>query len=233
MQCGTVLRRPSALAQAAKGKVAANVGSIAICHMVCSSLRFLMISRRTILSRPRHTRRVETIGHVAGEGAVRPPAGGAGWWFEALHERLARNVFASDHHFADDTPVPVLDPGRGAPRRDGCGSMPASNARVEGRSRRPPSICSRRTANLNVRSRISSGLSGVLHVDGYAGFEPLAEKGDAVELAWSDPLPARRPHRVGHEPRRARDSTGCFLEGRIISLRAATAAAVDGQCSVR
>jgi transposase len=139
-----------------------------------------------------------------------------------LHERLARNVFASDHHFADDTPVPVLDPGRGAPRRDGCGSMPASNARVAGRSRRPPSICSRRTANLNVRSRISSGLSGVLHVDGYAGFEPLAEKGDAVELAWYDPLPARRPHRAGHEPRRARDSTRCFLEGRIISLRAAT-----------
>jgi hypothetical protein len=24
-----------------------------------------------------------------------------------------QDVFASDHHFADDTPVPVLDPGRG------------------------------------------------------------------------------------------------------------------------
>jgi len=39
--------------------------------------------------------------------------GGACWWLEALHERLARNVFASDHLFADDTPVPVLDPGWG------------------------------------------------------------------------------------------------------------------------
>jgi transposase len=39
--------------------------------------------------------------------------GGACWWLEALRERLARNVFASDHLFADDTPVPVLDPGRG------------------------------------------------------------------------------------------------------------------------
>jgi transposase len=39
--------------------------------------------------------------------------GGACWWLEALHERLCRNVFASDHLFADDTPVPVLDPGRG------------------------------------------------------------------------------------------------------------------------
>jgi hypothetical protein len=42
----------------------------------------------------------------------------AGWvggvcrWLGA-HERLARNVFASNHLFADDTLVPVLDPGRG------------------------------------------------------------------------------------------------------------------------
>ena len=39
--------------------------------------------------------------------------GGACWWLDALHEKLCRNVFASDHLFADDTPVPVLDPGRG------------------------------------------------------------------------------------------------------------------------
>lgn len=39
--------------------------------------------------------------------------GGACWWLEALHERLCKSVFASDHLFADDTPIPVLDPGRG------------------------------------------------------------------------------------------------------------------------
>jgi transposase len=39
--------------------------------------------------------------------------GGACWWLEALHERLCKNVFASNHLFADDTPVPVLDPGPG------------------------------------------------------------------------------------------------------------------------
>ena len=38
LQCGTVLRHPGALVQAAKGKVAASVGSIAIGGMVCSSL---------------------------------------------------------------------------------------------------------------------------------------------------------------------------------------------------
>ena len=39
--------------------------------------------------------------------------GGASWWLEPLHERLAAHVFASGKLFADDTPIPVLDPGRG------------------------------------------------------------------------------------------------------------------------
>jgi transposase len=39
--------------------------------------------------------------------------GGACWWLEALHDCLRKDMFASDHLFADDTPVPVLDPGRG------------------------------------------------------------------------------------------------------------------------
>lgn len=39
--------------------------------------------------------------------------GGACWWLEALHDRLCADVFASGHLFGDDTPVPVLDPGRG------------------------------------------------------------------------------------------------------------------------
>ena len=39
--------------------------------------------------------------------------GGACWWLETLQERLADHVFASTKIFAEDTPVPVLDPGRG------------------------------------------------------------------------------------------------------------------------
>jgi len=60
--------------------------------------------------------------------------GGACWWLEALHERLARNVFASDHLFADDTPVPVLDPGRGRTKTGRCGSTPESKEHGAGRS---------------------------------------------------------------------------------------------------
>src|SRR5262245_38127861 len=39
--------------------------------------------------------------------------GGACWWLEPLQARLAAHVFGSDKIFADDTPIPVLDPGRG------------------------------------------------------------------------------------------------------------------------
>jgi transposase len=38
--------------------------------------------------------------------------GGACWWLEALQARLAAHVFGSTKLFADDTPIPVLDPGR-------------------------------------------------------------------------------------------------------------------------
>ena len=41
--------------------------------------------------------------------------GGACWWLEALDDRLRKDVFASDHLFADDTPIQDLDPG---PRAD-------------------------------------------------------------------------------------------------------------------
>ena len=80
--------------------------------------------------------------------------GGACWWLEALHERLNRNVFAPDHLFADDTPVPVLDPGRGRTKTDGFGCTPASKEHGADPSRRLRSICMRRTAKLNVRPRI-------------------------------------------------------------------------------
>src|SRR6266446_3066668 len=39
--------------------------------------------------------------------------GGACWWLEPLQARVAAHVFGSAKIFADDTPIPVLDPGRG------------------------------------------------------------------------------------------------------------------------
>jgi transposase len=112
--------------------------------------------------------------------------GGACWWFEALHERLCKDVFASDHLFADDTPVPVLDPGRGRTKtgrlwvyaRDHTGwSGPAPPAAVylyapDRKAERPASHL--------------GSFKGILHVDGYAGFEKLTASGDIILAAcWA------------------------------------------------
>jgi transposase len=112
--------------------------------------------------------------------------GGACWWLEALHERLCKNVFASDHLFADDTPIPVLDPGRGRTK--------TGRLWVYAREQRPwsgpePPAAVYLYAPDRKAERPASHLEdfkGVLHVDGYAGFEQLAINGDVVLAAcWA------------------------------------------------
>lgn len=112
--------------------------------------------------------------------------GGACWWLEAMHERLAKNVFTSSHLFADDTPVPVLDPGRGRTkigrlwvyaRDERPWSGPAPPAAVYLFA--PDRKAERPVAHLQ-------HFKGVLHVDGYAGFEQLTIKGDITLAAcWA------------------------------------------------
>lgn len=112
--------------------------------------------------------------------------GGACWWLEALHERLCRNVFASDHLFADDTPVPVLDPGRG---RTKTGRLWVYAREQRGWSGPEPPAAVYLFAPDRRAERPAAHLqhfSGVLHVDGYAGFEQLVRKGDVVLAAcWA------------------------------------------------
>jgi transposase len=112
--------------------------------------------------------------------------GGACWWLEALHERLCKNVFASDHLFADDTPVPVLDPGRGRTK--------TGRLWVYAREQRPwagpePPAAVYLFAPDRKAERPASHLEhfkGVLHVDGYAGFKRLTSKGDIILAAcWA------------------------------------------------
>ncbi len=112
--------------------------------------------------------------------------GGACWWLDALHDRLATHIFASDHLFADDTPIPVLDPGRGRTKtgrlwvyvRDQRGwSGPAPPAAIyfyepDRRAVRPATHLEH--------------FKGILHVDGYAGFEQLTRRGDIILAAcWT------------------------------------------------
>jgi transposase len=108
--------------------------------------------------------------------------GGACWWLEPLQARLAAHVFGSTKLFADDTPIPVLDPGRGRTKtgrlwvyaRD---DRPWGAAAVYFYS--PDRKAERPATHLQ-------DFRGVLQVDGYAGFERLTMPGNIVLAAcWA------------------------------------------------
>jgi transposase len=123
--------------------------------------------------------------------------GGACWWLEPLQARLAAHVFGSSKVFADDVPIPVLDPGRGHTktgrlwvytRDDRPWAGPDPPAAVYFYS--PDRKAERPAAHLE-------GFRGVLQVDGYAGFERLTARGNVVLAAcWAH---ARRKFYEVHE----------------------------------
>jgi transposase len=112
--------------------------------------------------------------------------GGACWWLEPLQARLAEHVFASQKLFADDTPIPVLDPGRGR-TKTGRLWVYARDDRPWGGPEPPAAIyfysadrkAERPAAHLG-------GFRGILQVDGYAGFERLTADGNiALAACWA------------------------------------------------
>lgn len=112
--------------------------------------------------------------------------GGACWWLEALYDRLGAVVLASDQLFADDTPLPVLDPGR---QRTKTGRLWVYARDQRGWSGPDPPAAfyvyepDRRAARPKAHL---AAFAGILQVDGYAGFEQVAGKGDVVLAAcWA------------------------------------------------
>jgi transposase len=111
--------------------------------------------------------------------------GGAAWWLEPLRARLAEHVFGSQKLFADDTPIPVLDPGRGRTRtgrlwvyarddRPWTGSDPPAAVYFYSPDRR----AERPVVHLE-------RFKGVLQVDGYPGFEQLVPNGIVLAACWA------------------------------------------------
>jgi transposase len=123
--------------------------------------------------------------------------GGACWWLEALHERLAAEVFASSKLFADDTPLPVLDPGRGRTKTGRLWAYARDDRAWAGPE--PPAAVYFYSSDRKAERPAShlSSFSGVLQVDGYAGFERLTASGKVVLAAcWAH---ARRKFFELHE----------------------------------
>jgi transposase len=112
--------------------------------------------------------------------------GRACWWLTPLYDLMLGTVLASPKVFADDTTLPVLDPGRGRTKtgrlwcyavddRAWCGPSHPIAAYVYSDDRK------------NARpAEHLAGFRGVLQVDGYDGFKKLAgDRADAsVRLAF-------------------------------------------------
>ena len=128
---------------------------------------------------------LEDLGADIARSTLANWVGGAAWWLEPLRDRLAAHVFASTKLFADDTPLPVLDPGRGRTktgrlwvyaRDDQPWSGPEPPAAVYFYS--PDRRAERPVAHLD-------RFKGTLQVDGYAGFEQLTTRGIVLAACWA------------------------------------------------
>jgi transposase len=109
----------------------------------------------------------------------------AAWWLKSLYELQLRTIRASPRVFCDETPMPVLDPGRHRIRicqfwahamddRPWGGPSPPAVAYVFAGGRGTEEIAGQLT-----------GFSGILQVDGYAAYKALARgHGGAIQLAF-------------------------------------------------
>ena len=108
--------------------------------------------------------------------------GQACWWLEPLHARLMDHVLAGERVFADDTPLPVLEPGKGRTKTGRLWAYARDDRPWAGPA--PPAVVFRYEPDRRATRPAEhlSGYRGILQVDGYAGFEALAG-GDRITLA--------------------------------------------------
>src|SRR6476661_424520 len=112
--------------------------------------------------------------------------GRAGFMLRPVHERLLAALKASAKLFADETPAPVLDPGRGRTKTGQLWAYARDDRPWGGTD--PPGVAYVYAPDRKATQPIThlSGFTGILQVDGYAGYRALAKRND-VQLAfcWS------------------------------------------------
>jgi transposase len=109
--------------------------------------------------------------------------GHAAWHLRPLHERLLVKLRQRSKLFADETTVPVLDPGRGCTKTGQLWAYAADDRPWGGSD--PPGVAYVYAPDRKAERPIAhlADFKGILQVDGYAGYRKLAERGD-VQLAF-------------------------------------------------
>jgi transposase len=112
--------------------------------------------------------------------------GRAAFVLQPIHERLLTALKASTKLFADETTAPVLDPGRGCTKIGQLWAYARDDRPWGGTD--PPGVAFVYAPDRTAKQPIThlAGFTGVLQVDGYAGYRTLAKRND-VQLAfcWS------------------------------------------------
>jgi transposase len=109
--------------------------------------------------------------------------GQAAWHLRPLHERLLGKLRQRSKLFADETTMPVLDPGRGRTKTGQLWAYAADDRPWGGAD--PPGVVYLYAPDRKAERPIAhlDSFKGILQVDGYAGYRKLAERGD-VQLAF-------------------------------------------------
>lgn len=128
--------------------------------------------------------------------------GRAAWHLRPLHERLLAHIRCSTKIFADETTAPVLDPGRGRTKTGQLWAYARDDRSFGGAD--PPLVVYVYAPNRKAEQPIAhlADFAGIVQVDGYAGYRPLARKNSVqspsaghmcADASTSLPLPDLRP----------------------------------------
>ena len=124
--------------------------------------------------------------------------GQACWWLRPLHDLVLAQVVGHSRVFADDTPLPTLEPGRGRTRQGRLWCYAVDDRASLGRG--PPAVAYV-YARDRKQARPAAHLArfrGTLQVDGYRGFKALRtkRKEGVVTLAFCWAHLRRRFHKI-------------------------------------
>jgi transposase len=109
--------------------------------------------------------------------------GRGAWHLRPVYERLLAHIRSSPKIFADETTAPVLDPGRGRTKSGQLWAYARDDRPWGGTD--PPAVAYVYAPDRKAKRPVThlAGFTGVLQVDGYAGYRALAGRND-VQLAF-------------------------------------------------
>jgi transposase len=117
--------------------------------------------------------------------------GRACWWLEPLYELLLGTILSSPKVVADDTTLPVLDPGRGRTKTGRLWCYAVDNRPWSGPGHPAAAYVYSEDRKGEHPANHLKGFRGLLQVDGYAGFNRLAQggandgEGPTLAFCWS------------------------------------------------